>query len=239
MNNVNYDSKQNWQLNEIVNPADVNKWEKGIADVVALANYLNSTDLPNLEQLVNTLQSTTANKDLSNLSEAAGQKLIPVGALMMGPVPTMEGFLLCNGQAVPRTRYSALYALLGTSFGSGDGSTTFNVPDYRGCFLRGLGGNSAANMYTKQGAGNSVANHYHIFGQMNNNNGWFAAAGGTRTANMPPSSGTRNWNGSGGGGGYNGDTGAVAGNMITSLQNSVNGSEDRPVNFAVNYFIKY
>lgn len=227
MNNVNYDSKQNWQLNEIVNPADVNKWEKGIADVVALANYLNSTDLPNLEQLVNTLQSTTANKDLSNLSEAAGQKLIPVGALMMGPVPTMAGFLLCNGQAVSRTQYSALYALLGTSFGSGDGSTTFNVPDYRGCFLRGLGGESAANMYTKQAGG--APNITGIAG-------WFNALIGTQwdgalykydEAFTPDSS--------------EGGTNAWTIGLDASRSNSVYGAanEIRPVNFAVNYFIKY
>lgn len=224
MNNVNYDSKQNWQLNEIVNPADVNKWEKGIADVVALANYLNSTDLPNLEQLVNTLQSTTANKDLSNLSEAAGQKLIPVGALMMGPVPTMEGFLLCNGQAVSRTRYSALYALLGTSFGSGDGSTTFNVPDYRGCFLRGLGGNSAADMYTKQPMGAP-----NITGKVSGNpNGYNEGAfgGPYTTAANQAGTGSSNWR---------------VFSFDASLSSSVYGAaaEIRPVNFAINYFIKY
>lgn len=214
MNNVNYDSKQNWQLNEIVNPADVNKWEKGIADVVALANYLNSTDLPNLEQLVNTLQSTTANKDLSNLSEAAGQKLIPVGALMMGPVPTMEGFLLCNGQAVSRTRYGALYALLGTSFGSGDGSTTFNVPDYRGCFLRGLGGDSAADMYTKQPQG--LPDHTHTYVKPY---AWSEA--GYTARHLTEYAG--DWTG------------------LASASNSIYGAanEVRPVNFAVNYFIKY
>ena len=146
MNNVIYNDKQNWQLNEVVNPEDVNKWEKGIADVVALANYLNTTDIPGIQTTIATL----AKKDLSNLTTAAEQRLIPVGALMMGPVTTMDGFLLCNGQAVSRTDYSALYSLIGTSFGAGDGSTTFNVPDYRGCFLRGLGGESAANMYTKQ-----------------------------------------------------------------------------------------
>lgn len=222
MNNVNYDSKQNWQLNEIVNPADVNKWEKGIADVAALANYLNSTDVPNLEQLLNTLQSTTANKDLSNLSEAAGQKLIPVGALIMGPVPTMAGFLLCNGQAVSRTQYSALYALLGTSFGSGDGGTTFNLPDYRGCFLRGLGGDSAADMYTKQpmGAPDITGTVGRTFASEN--------SGAFYTVNITSTS----QGGSGGG---------VLHGFSASRSNSAYGAaqEFRPVNFAINYFIKY
>lgn len=40
-----------------------------------------------------------------------------------------SGFLECNGDAVSRTTYSALFAIIGTTYGSGDGSTTFNVPD--------------------------------------------------------------------------------------------------------------
>ncbi|MEN9697187.1 MAG: Microbacterium phage TinyTimothy, partial [Bacteroidota bacterium] len=42
------------------------------------------------------------------------------------------GYLLCDGSAVNRTTYSALYAIIGTTYGIGDGSTTFNVPDLRG-----------------------------------------------------------------------------------------------------------
>lgn len=48
------------------------------------------------------------------------------------------GWLLCQGQAVNRTTYAALFAAIGTAFGVGDGSTTFNVPDMRGEFPRGL-----------------------------------------------------------------------------------------------------
>lgn len=42
------------------------------------------------------------------------------------------GYLLCNGQAVSRTVYASLFALLGTAYGVGNGTTTFNVPDLRG-----------------------------------------------------------------------------------------------------------
>ena len=49
-----------------------------------------------------------------------------------------NGFLKCNGAAVSRTTYDVLFAAIGTTFGSGDGSTTFNVPDLRGEFLRAL-----------------------------------------------------------------------------------------------------
>ena len=50
-----------------------------------------------------------------------------------------DGWLLCDGSAISRTVYSALFTRLGTTFGAGDGSTTFNVPDYRGRAIYGKG----------------------------------------------------------------------------------------------------
>ena len=64
-----------------------------------------------------------------------------------------DNWFLCNGQAVSRVTYSELFSIIGTNFGAGDGKTTFNLPDYRGKFLRGLGGNSASNIYTTQAEG--------------------------------------------------------------------------------------
>ena len=48
------------------------------------------------------------------------------------------GWLKCNGAAVSRTAYADLFARIGTMFGGGDGYSTFNLPDYRGEFLRGF-----------------------------------------------------------------------------------------------------
>ena len=50
---------------------------------------------------------------------------------------TPDGWLDCEGQALSRTTYSDLYAEIGTAYGSGDGSTTFNLPDLRGIVLMG------------------------------------------------------------------------------------------------------
>lgn len=47
------------------------------------------------------------------------------------------GYLKCNGAEISRTTYAKLFAAIGTTFGSGDGSTTFNVPDLRGEYIRG------------------------------------------------------------------------------------------------------
>ena len=64
-------------------------------------------------------------------------------------VPT--GYLLCNGAAISRAQYPELFAAIGTTWGAGDGSSTFNVPDLRGYFLRGVGGGQAAALGAAQG----------------------------------------------------------------------------------------
>jgi len=56
-------------------------------------------------------------------------------AFSMSSVPA--NYLECNGVAVSRTTYANLFAIIGTSYGGGNGTTTFNLPDYRGQFLRG------------------------------------------------------------------------------------------------------
>jgi microcystin-dependent protein len=66
---------------------------------------------------------------------------VPTGSLMMWTtVSPPTGFLLCNGSAVSRTTYAALFAILGSTFGSGDGVNTFNLPDYRNRTAVGAGG---------------------------------------------------------------------------------------------------
>lgn len=60
---------------------------------------------------------------------------------IVAPFPASSppaGWLKANGAAISRTIYSALFAAIGVAFGAGDGSTTFNVPDLRGEFVRGL-----------------------------------------------------------------------------------------------------
>lgn len=60
-----------------------------------------------------------------------------------GPVENIpEGWLLCDGSAINRSEYANLYSAIGVCWGTGDGSTTFNLPDLRGMFLRGVSGES-------------------------------------------------------------------------------------------------
>ena len=80
----------------------------------------------------------------------------PIGTILpFGGSSIPTGFLLCDGTAVSRTTYSELFAVIGTSFGSGDSVSTFNVPDLRGEFIRGAGNNS----HTDQGNGGTVGEH--------------------------------------------------------------------------------
>jgi microcystin-dependent protein len=81
----------------------------------------------------------TTNYDGTQLSTSLASKLdTPVGAVMyfaMNTAPT--GWLKANGAAISRSTYAALFAAIGTTFGVGDGSTTFTLPDLRGEFVRG------------------------------------------------------------------------------------------------------
>ena len=68
-------------------------------------------------------------------SQLASGLALPTGALVpfAGPSSSVpNGFLVCNGAAVLRASYPALFSLIGTSYGAGDGSSTFNVPDLQG-----------------------------------------------------------------------------------------------------------
>lgn len=68
---------------------------------------------------------------------------IPVGTIVAYAATTPpSGWLLCDGSAISRTTYSALYSIVSTTWGQGDANTTFNLPDLRGRFLRGVNGSA-------------------------------------------------------------------------------------------------
>lgn len=67
--------------------------------------------------------------------------LMPVGAVLpfVGSGATPKGWLFCDGSAISRTTYAELYSVIGTHYGAGDGSSTFNLPDMRGRVPIGAG----------------------------------------------------------------------------------------------------
>lgn len=65
-------------------------------------------------------------------------QIMPIGTIIQSALDAPPaGFLLCNGAAVSRATYAALFNAIGTRFGIGDGNTTFNLPDLRSRFVRG------------------------------------------------------------------------------------------------------
>jgi microcystin-dependent protein len=92
--------------------------------------------------------------------------LVPTGAVMpfaMNAAPS--GWLAANGSAVSRTTYAALFAAIGTTYGAGDGNSTFTLPDLRGYFVRGSGtnvdGTASGTFGAKQTDG--VGSHNHTY----------------------------------------------------------------------------
>lgn len=67
------------------------------------------------------------------------------------------GWLDCNGAAVSRSDYAALFAEIGTAYGAGDGSTTFNVPDFRGRSIVGAGTGSGLTARARGATGGAEA----------------------------------------------------------------------------------
>lgn len=79
------------------------------------------------------------------LIDALSASLIPKGLIApFAGTSAPDGWLFCDGSAVSRTTYAALFAAIGTTYGAGDGSTTFNLPDYRGRSFQGDGTGDAS-----------------------------------------------------------------------------------------------
>ncbi len=87
---------------------------------------------------VSTAKVQSAAITLAKLAADVTAFLIPTGAeIGFGGTVAPTGWLMCDGSAVSRATYSALFGVIGTKHGSGDTTTTFNVPDWRGRFIRG------------------------------------------------------------------------------------------------------
>lgn len=89
----------------------------------------------------------TSNTGWLDLATASGATaVLPAGLVMaFGGPAAPTGWVFCDGSALSRTTYSLLFAAIGTTYGAGDGTTTFNLPDLRGRLPVGLGTNGTVN----------------------------------------------------------------------------------------------
>lgn len=87
------------------------------------------------------MAATNVQDAITELSTAPkGGTGVPVGSVFWLATKTApEGYLICDGSAVSRTEYADLFAAIGTTFGTGDGSTTFALPNLQAAFIRGAG----------------------------------------------------------------------------------------------------
>ena len=124
----------------------------------------------------------------------------------MNSAPT--GWLKANGSAVSRTTYADLFTAIGTTFGVGDGSTTFNIPDLRGEFIRGWDDSRGIDSGRVFGSAQAddFKSHTHVT---------YSVAGS-----------------------FSGATGVGSGQLGGSTTGATGGTETRPRNIALLYCIK-
>lgn len=107
----------------------------------------------------------------------------PVGTIVAwGSLIMPDGWLPADGQAISRTTYAALFAVLGTTYGAGDGSTTFNTPNLTGRFPLGQSASLSYLLGQTGGAASNTHNHYTGLGGDPNGSTYM-----TQTADLPRS----------------------------------------------------
>ena len=149
----------------------------------------------------------------------------------MNSVPT--GWLRCNGAAVSRTVYSALFEAIGTTYGTGDGSTTFNLPDLRGEFIRGFDDGRGVDSGRSMGSSQASQMQSHSHGLM--------GASGTGTTRGLREGTSRNVQGGDGttSRGYQSTAPTGGEALIQATGGTTNGSETRPRSLAMLAVIKF
>lgn len=171
---------------------------------------------------------------------------IKAGMTMMWPASSAPaGYLECAGQAVSRTTYAALFAVIGTSFGAGDNSSTFNVPDMCGKFPRGwdhgrgvdpnrvLGSTQSDELKShSHGASAAVAGEHTHSTRVGGDNNGVRPATPTNAITMSEAAADTAPPGTG-------QIESAGGHGHTITVNSTGGSETRPINVAWMFIIKY
>ncbi len=156
----------------------------------------------------------------------------PPGSIVMWPAEAVpDGYLECNGNTVSRTFYADLFAVIGVMYGSGDGSTTFNLPDLRGYFVRGWnhGAGNDPDAGSRTNRGDSAAGDHVGTKQddkyRSHNHGYQSLINSSPTGY----NNARNY--------YSGKY--VSGYTLNRVSTSSGGNETRPKNISMMFIIKY
>lgn len=174
---------------------------------------------------------TISNPSLTQISQALAEMLpklkplsVPTGMISaFHTVP--EGWLQCNGAAVSRTTYAALFAVIGTKYGSGDGSTTFNLPNLHHKFIEGTNTTSEVGQSVSAGLPNITGSTSWDVNGLGKANLGYSSCGSSRVSNRGAMSVTAGsyWACIGSSGGdFNGNNAVV--NINAKNSNAVYGS---------------
>ena len=108
-----------------------------------LFNATGWQQIPTFLNQANLLQKSSAAKfgrDENAVPNDMWSIIVPVGSVFWIASQTAPGgYLICDGSVISRADYADLFAVIGETFGAGDGSTTFALPDLRAAFIRGAG----------------------------------------------------------------------------------------------------
>lgn len=161
---------------------------------------------------------------------------VPAGSVFTFATSTVpSGYLECNGAAVSRSTYASLFSSISTTWGTGDGSSTFNLPDLRGQFVRGwdnsAGVDSGRSFASSQSDQNkqhthSVTDPGHVHTTTFDNKKYFPGGGSTSVSY-------------GGAGGYPADTFTMSSATTGISLANQGGTEVRVKNYALMYVIKF
>lgn len=225
--------KYNETTGDVIIPDNVNYIAADTALSAALTTYIDAADatlsaaITALDDSLGTAALLDVGTGPNNIVQlSADEKLpavdgsqltnlpdtMPVGAIILSAHNVADtNFSECDGAAISRTTYATLYAKIGTTFGAGDGSTTFNKPDLRGEFVRGWdhgrGIDSGRAYATSQADAFKAHQHVNTFGSTSAS-------------------------------GSSGGTVAKSGSQYLNTSSSVGSSETRPRNIALMYQIK-
>lgn len=179
-------------------------------------------------ELVKGGAGTVLTSDGTDISWAAGTGGVPAGTVIYHAANTPPtDFIKANGAAVSRSTYSDLFTAIGTTYGAGDGSSTFNVPDLRGEFMRGWDDSRGIDASRSFGSSQSHAQRYTLNSFTTTMATGYSGPPGTSSLTVNGTTGMR-------------ETGANdAGNGTTIKFNVTDSSETRPRNIAFLACIKY
>jgi len=211
---------------------------KGTKDPNSAYNFFNQLSFNRFDYWLkieikdNGVWNELSNQQLLSVPYAENAPFMPVGSIISfaGDTITAElieqGWMLCDGAELNRTEYATLFATIGTAWGYGNGTSTFNLPDMQGLFLRGKDNNAGrdpdktSRTAIKNGGntGNSVGSYQADEFKSHNHRIYQSGNFGTgQNANSEHH---------------------MAGTWNTRHQEATGGSETRPRNVYVNYIIK-